>query len=656
MGLVNLTTNLKSLRYGKDRIGGGSSNQPYIKKDIPDSFSDVGRTGGPDVILRGGTLVPGRAAKDVSRLAQMFFDFKSIGGPLFIAKENLLSRTSVATDGQGKALNNGVYLPTSTLLQSAGNSLGLHLNKQGIDPFKGIGKNGGGIFELFGGSDPLGQPSYVEITSNGEYKSKLLEFTDKKINQKTDSTELLNYQGGPGSILGIGKTRIPLSKQRTGLNNPNLNYAPSRVSWPTKAAFQDNGFGFNNSLNITQNTDPFSSNFSFTPGQYIIGSKGKPDVIPFRSISPTISDPEAQEKINNDQFLRLGATVKYASKLHQIQDINPPLINSYLNAFKESWHSNGKLKLNPESFTVSEDIIQKESSKNNPTIQEDFRIKSDPNTASFRLDYTRQNIEQRVGLGNPGKKKSKEQLANYQEGIGELDKINSLRLYKSGVVTPDTDKNDLVKFRIGIIQNDNPSEKIFIHFRAFLDSMSDDYTADWSGEKLMGRGEQFYRYNGFDRKISLGWTVAAQSKDELMPMYQKLNYLASTLAPDYSKSLGYMRGNLATLTVGGYLYEQPGIITSLNYQIPEESPWEIAIPTKSGASNNNGILSDRSVKEMPHMIKVTGFNFIPIHEFTPRTQQNKFNSDGKLTSFGKERYIALDNGVNSNYDSENYIK
>jgi hypothetical protein len=186
--------------------------------------------------------------------------------------------------------------------------------------------------------------------------------------------------------------------------------------------------------------------------------------------------------------------------------------------------------------------------------------------------------------------------------------------------------------------------------------MSDDYSADWTGERLMGRGEQFYKYNGFDRSISLGWTVVAQSKDELIPMYQKLNYLASTLAPDYSKSLGYMRGNLATLTVGGYLYEQPGIITSLNYNIPEESPWEIAIPTKTGADANNNILSDKSVKEMPHMIKVTGFNFIPIHEFTPRTQQNKFDSKGKLTSFGKERYIALDNGVNSNYDNENYIK
>jgi hypothetical protein len=185
--------------------------------------------------------------------------------------------------------------------------------------------------------------------------------------------------------------------------------------------------------------------------------------------------------------------------------------------------------------------------------------------------------------------------------------------------------------------------------------MSDDYSADWGSEKLMGRGENFYRYNGFDRKINLGWTVVAQSKEELIPMHQKLNYLASTLAPDYSKTIGYMRGNLATLTVGGYLYEQPGIITSLSYSVPETSPWEIAIPTKSGANSIGGINRDDSVKEMPHMIKVTGFNFIPIHNFTPQTQQNKFDSKGKLTSFGKERYIALENGYNNNYDDINYI-
>ena len=57
MGLIDLKTDLKSLKYSKDRIGGGSSKQPFVQKSIPDNFSAVGNTGGLDVLTRGGSLV-----------------------------------------------------------------------------------------------------------------------------------------------------------------------------------------------------------------------------------------------------------------------------------------------------------------------------------------------------------------------------------------------------------------------------------------------------------------------------------------------------------------------------------------------------------------------------------------------------------------------
>ena len=64
-----------------------------------------------------------------------------------------------------------------------------------------------------------------------------------------------------------------------------------------------------------------------------------------------------------------------------------------------------------------------------------------------------------------------------------------------------------------------------MHFRAFLDTINDNYTSEWNSTKYVGRGENFYTYQGFDRKVSFGFTVAAQSKVELMPMYRKLNFL-----------------------------------------------------------------------------------------------------------------------------------
>ena len=40
MPLIDLRTDLKSLKYGHDRPNGGSSNQPYIKVDINTVDSD----------------------------------------------------------------------------------------------------------------------------------------------------------------------------------------------------------------------------------------------------------------------------------------------------------------------------------------------------------------------------------------------------------------------------------------------------------------------------------------------------------------------------------------------------------------------------------------------------------------------------------------
>ena len=144
----------------------------------------------------------------------------------------------------------------------------------------------------------------------------------------------------------------------------------------------------------------------------------------------------------------------------------------------------------------------------------------------------------------------------------------------------------------------------------------------------------------------MSWTVAAQSKNELIPMYQKLNYLASSLAPTYN-SKGYMSGTLVRLTVGGYLYSQPGFITSLTYDVPSESPWEIGINDRAG--------SDNTVKELPHMIKVSGFNFTPIHTFAPQKQNNSYGGFKKsVSTFGPQRYIALAAGTPENKKANNY--
>jgi len=251
-------------------------------------------------------------------------------------------------------------------------------------------------------------------------------------------------------------------------------------------------------------------------------------------------------------------------------------------------------------------------------------------------------LETRVNIGDPGNPYDKD-LTKYSVNYASefsYDKINASVIYQSEAADYKTN-NDLVKFTIGAMDGKTPNLQVFMHFRAFLGSISDNYTGNWDSVNYVGRGENFYNYTGFDRKVSLSFTVAAQTKGELEPMYKKLNFLASNLAPDYSE-FGYMRGPLITLTVGGYFYNQPGFITGLTYEMSEETPWEIGIDEEGEY--------DGSVKELTHIIKVSSFNFTPIHTFPVRKQVNNYGGvGGKAIGYGKERYIALRAGSNDLY-------
>ena len=125
--------------------------------------------------------------------------------------------------------------------------------------------------------------------------------------------------------------------------------------------------------------------------------------------------------------------------------------------------------------------------------------------------------------------------------------------------------------------------------------------------------------------MSLSFTVVAESKPELLHMYSKLNFLASSLAPDYTQ-LGFPRGNIAKLTLGDYLNETPCIITSLNFEIPQDSPFEIALMPDGSV--------DKSVGQLPLMIKVT-MAITPIHDFLPRRIINPGQTDAPFISLQK---------------------
>jgi hypothetical protein len=613
--LINLRTDLKSLRYGNDTIGGGNSGQPYIQKAIPDSFNGLGAS--EDFILRGGINAITDSLTDVARLAKMFTDTKSPNGLLFIAKQQLLSRTAVRTQTSG-ILNEDVYSPLNTLAQAGVVAFGGHLNKQGINPFAqtGVDANNNALYNTRVKSNQLpAQNRLVQLYSAGNNNTSEPFGNGIRLNTgpiNGSKVNVMTYTGGPGSDLGIGRT--------------NIKYSPLSQTFITK---DPNIYNFS-PLNSSLNNWVFSSKQIRSP--YSLTSE---------SLRLQLGLPEDFQ----------------GSQLKSGETASPP-IQDFRAIIRSKLKGQDKDKATQSGAT------------------------------SLSLSYNiadNKTIEGRVNLGDPGARADKS-YASYENGVikistnkspypnfsipkigttdapSGLDRITSIPIYRSTEVTTNSTVNDLVKFRIAVIDNNSPNFKTFIHFRAFIDSMSDSYSATWSGFNYLGRSEQFYNYGGYTRNVSLSWTVAAQSKQELIPMYKKLNYLASSLTGDYSPN-GYMRGNLVQLTIGGYLYEQPGIITSLTYDVPTESPWEIGIGTGFNASGDT-IQGDSSVKELPHIIRVTGFNFIPIQNFVPQKQQLTFasinelgainNDVGFVETEGFERYIALANGDDKSKIFTNY--
>jgi hypothetical protein len=245
-------------------------------------------------------------------------------------------------------------------------------------------------------------------------------------------------------------------------------------------------------------------------------------------------------------------------------------------------------------------------------------------------NYEIYNLERRVGVA---KVRTAAQRQQYNSEADTSDRINAISLYYNnapiaadkgslqdvnGVNIDAATIRDLIKFRIKVYDNDrvlDPKGKnygVYMVFRAYLTNIKRSVQAKWDPYKYVGRGESFYAYDGFGETITFSFTIAASSRAEMKPLYQKLNYLISTLAPDYS-SAGLMRGNIAELTIGDFVLYQPGVITTLDMTVDEDSNWEIALQEPESQPNE----IDADMHELPQLIKCN-MSFIPIYNFLPR--------------------------------------
>jgi hypothetical protein len=643
MGLINLKTDLKSLKYGKDRVGGGSSQQPFIQKAIPDGFGAVGNTGGLDVFTRGGSLVFEKTADDTSRLSKLLLTTNTFQGPAFSIKQNVLSRQSVQTQASPKGLNQGPYIPTSTIAQATVSATGLHFNTFGLNPVPG---------------SPGSLVTYSDVVTSqqDQASNRLVQFTDNFVNKKTSGNTLYSYPGGPGSFLGFNQTTITIpNNQRTGINTAGTTldsfFGREGVRNPTYQIYNElvsPDIEIPNSPNVPEYlvppipslkyqafTNPRSVeldyrrylSLSYNAGVATVGSEQVRNRLVFRDNNlinlKTAPKGDKPSGVVYDIQSRYAGQNNLTGSLYfipvsQSAFLTPGPDVSLIKLVGTSNLVNQKPAYdtaNVPDYLQTYDTIQKYgvtnqeeklfSNVNDTNVEPtDFRTFVTNNVVkNSAYDAARFNRDTTFKLGMPGSKTAKG--TEYSYSIAGTDLINNTSV---NTTAPYLD-GDLAPFLIKYYNYDGADQ--YIQFRAFVTNFSDNYNSDWSSFKYLGRGEDFYTYNGFSREIALSFKVHAQSKIEMAGQYTKLNYLASLMTPNYS-SAGYMRGNFVEITFGDYLVATPGIITSLAYSIPDESPWEI------GRNNFGTFTSD---KKLPHLIDVTSFTFKPIHSFVPQVNQ-----------------------------------
>lgn len=250
--------------------------------------------------------------------------------------------------------------------------------------------------------------------------------------------------------------------------------------------------------------------------------------------------------------------------------------------------------------------------------------------------YKTSQLSALYGVGDPGN--------NSTVAGTRTDRLNGNKLlyYNANTAPWDINSdqvytNDIIKFVFEAIDNDNTANSTAVFFRAFLSGITDNHNASINSFRYLGRGEEFFTYQGASRQIGFSFKINPQSVAEFQPIYKKLNYLISQVYPDYSQRNKIMRAPLMRLTIGDYFYRLPGMIESISITIDDNSPWET--------------VSNQTFRQLPHVINVQ-CSFKPIHDFLPRreTWSSKTDKQGFTISGSQIVDMNVPFIVNDNTD------
>lgn len=163
-----------------------------------------------------------------------------------------------------------------------------------------------------------------------------------------------------------------------------------------------------------------------------------------------------------------------------------------------------------------------------------------PESYGNRFDTKMQNNEITLDKRGFAKITVEDPEKSYRNRIGYdtyniLGPLSGTRLNEPKELISDQDpvqSQDIIFFYFFDLINE-----VYIPFRATIKGLSDQHQADWEELSYIGRADKLFLYKGFSRDVSFSFTVYANSAKEMLPMWERINYLVGLTRPSKYTSI-----------------------------------------------------------------------------------------------------------------------
>lgn len=629
MPLIDLKTDLKSLKYGKDRPGGGDSGQPYIKNNINNPINQIGFDDG---LVRGGVVGAATSSViDTLRIGKFLTDLPK--GPLWIAKQvglqlsnpklesrsiktgigfidTIASAISKVGIGPTRTYNLGI----NTIAQVPVNAFGVHFNRHGLLPVQDDNTKYLAVVQNNNLSTGTRSNKLPQNSTNRllKYAAKLLPSAPPQSRSLSVLDQILSlipggslfvkpqqqtideYIGGPGSVYGIGKTFIRRYDYTSNGVNKQQPQEKGKVNY--QGLLGVSGQYFLPSSNLIQNVIRNSPFPSLTP-------------LSLLGVQATILT-STSDQIKEYNNIDLSNPTKAPTQLTQTAvNYTTPAAKKYAD-LKNQIDKQSKLT----QYYYNGDVVGSYTGSIT-TVDQDATKKLNRTATDYKYYGGRKLV-----AGFSGSK------AEY----GNTDVHNR-----------GTDANILsVVFRAIDPFTGLSDDKDRFLFSAYMNGFKDNFDATWDDINYAGRAESFYIYNKFKRNVSFNLQIPCFNKVELFIKHRALGQLASTTAGAYNNN-NLLGGILLKVNVGNYLVGEYAILNSLSYDIPDDTAWDISEDALLAMNINASFNLTIVHKKLPQYSATEGFfGYLPKPTIPNGNQDKKdagfFISSDKVKLFSKD--------------------